>query len=55
MATSGEEGRTRRARLEVTVHVIDAEDTGSVSLNAREPQVGRTVVATLAIPTAASP
>ena len=47
VATSGAEDRTRRARLDVTVHVIDAEDAGTVTLNAREPQVGRTVVATL--------
>ena len=50
VATSGEGDRTRRARLDVTIHVIDAEDTGSVSLNAREPQVGRTVVASVSDP-----
>ena len=50
VATSGAEDRLRRARLDVTVHVIDAEDPGTVTLNAREPQVGRTVVATLTDP-----
>ena len=35
---------------DVTVNVIDAEDDGSVSLTAREPQVGRTVVATVSDP-----
>ena len=34
----------------MTVHVIDAEDPGTVSLTAREPQAGRTVVATLSDP-----
>ena len=47
---SGEEGRTLRTRLDVTVDVIDAEDTGTVSLTAREPQAGRTVVATISDP-----
>ena len=47
VATSGAGDRTRRSRLEVTVNVIDAEDGGSVSLNALEPQVGRTVVASV--------
>ena len=50
VATSGVGDRTRRARLDVTVHVIDAEDTGTVTLSQREPQVGRTVVATLTDP-----
>ena len=47
VATSGAGDRTRRARLDVTVHVIDAEDPGKVSLTAREPQAERTVVATV--------
>ena len=42
--------RLRRTKLDVTVHVIDAEDAGEVSLTAREPQVGRTVVATVSDP-----
>ena len=50
VAMSGEDDRVRRARLDVTVHVIDAEDDGTVSLTAREPQVGRTVVATVSDP-----
>ena len=50
VATSGADDRQRRANVDVTVHVIDAEDTGTVSLTAREPQVGRTVVATVSDP-----
>ena len=50
VASSGEGDRVLRARLDVTVNVIDAEDTGTVSLTAREPQVGRTVVATVSDP-----
>ena len=38
---------TMYARLAVTVKVVNAEDRGTVELNAREPQVGRPVVATL--------
>ena len=49
-AQSGAGVRTLRTRLDVTVHVIDAEDPGTVSLTAREPQAGRTVVATLSDP-----
>ena len=49
-AQSGEGARTLRTRLDVTVGVIDAEDTGTVSLTAREPQAGRTVVATISDP-----
>ena len=33
-------------RLNVTIMVVDGEDTGKVSLSAREPQVGRAVHAT---------
>ena len=50
VASSGEGNRVLRARLDVTVNVIDAEDPGTVSLTAREPQVGRTVVATVSDP-----
>ena len=50
VATSGVDTRLRRTSLDVTVHVIDAEDVGTVSLTAREPQVGRTVVATVSDP-----
>ena len=39
--------RTKITKLSVTVMVVDAEDTGSVDLSAREPQVGRSVIATL--------
>ena len=38
---------TMYGKLTVTVTVVDGEDTGTVDLNAREPQVGRTVQATL--------
>ena len=38
---------TMYARLPVTVMVVNAEDRGTVELNAREPQVGRPVLATL--------
>ena len=50
VASSGQGDRVLRAKVDVTVHVIDAEDPGSVSLTAREPQVGRTVVATVSDP-----
>ena len=39
--------RVKYARLNVTVKVVNAEDRGTVEINAREPQVGRPVVATL--------
>ena len=47
VATSGADDRLLRSSVDVTVNVIDAEDEGSVSLTAREPQVGRTIVATV--------
>ena len=50
VAMSGAEDRTLRTKLDVTVNVVDAEDGGTVSLTAREPQVGRTVVATVSDP-----
>ena len=50
VATSGTGNRLLKTRLDVTVHVIDAEDKGKVSLTAREPQAGRTVVASLSDP-----
>ena len=34
-------------RLDVTIKVVDGEDTGKVKLSAREPQVGRSVHATV--------
>ena len=34
-------------KFDVTVKVRPAEDDGSVSLNAREPQIGKSVTATL--------
>ena len=50
VAMSGADNRVMRTRLDVTVHVIDAEDGGMVSLTQREPQIGRTVVATVSDP-----
>ena len=38
---------TLYARLEVTVKVVDTNDLGTVDLNARQPQVGRPLLATL--------
>ena len=38
---------TLYARLEVTVKVVDTNDPGTVELNARQPQVGRPLLATL--------
>ena len=34
----------------MTVHVIDAEDAGEVTLSQREPQEGQTVIATVSDP-----
>ena len=50
VAESGTGDGTFRARLDVTVNVLDDEDLGTVTMSAREPQVGRTVVATLGDP-----
>ena len=50
VATSGAGERTLKTTLDVTVHVIDQEDTGKVTLSQREPQVGQTVVAMLSDP-----
>ena len=47
VVNSGTGTALRRSRLDVTVNVVDAEDAGSVGLSQREPQIGRTVVATL--------
>ena len=40
----------RSTTLDVTIEVVDTEDVGSVALSQRQPQVGRTVVATLSDP-----
>ena len=37
---------SKYGRLNVTIKVVDGEDTGKVTLSAREPQVGRSVHAT---------
>ena len=50
VATSGAEDRLLRTKLGVTVNVVDAEDTGTVTLSQREPQAGSTVIATLSDP-----
>ena len=34
----------------MTVNVVDAEDTGTVTLSQRQPQIGRTVIASLTDP-----
>ena len=47
VASSGTDDDSRTTRLSVTVKVTDAEDTGEVTLSQLEPQVGRTVVASL--------
>ena len=53
VATSGgtdagaREDRTRITKLSVTVMVVDQNDVGEVTLSAREPQIGRAVLATL--------
>ena len=47
VVNSGTGADLRRTRLDVTVNVVDAEDTGSVGLSQREPQIGRDVIATL--------
>ena len=44
---AGDDAVVKYDRLEVTITVQDAEDTGMVTLSAREPQVGRAVLATL--------
>ncbi len=46
-ATGGIGDRRVTGRLDVTIKVTNAEDTGSVTLSQIEPQVGRPVVATL--------
>ena len=50
VATSGTGDDSRTTRLSVTVNVTDDEDTGEVVLSQLEPQVGRTVVASLSDP-----
>ena len=45
----GDEDRAfkKYGRLNVTIKVVDGEDTGTVKLSAREPQVDRSVHATV--------
>ena len=50
VANSGADDRRLTSRLDVTINVVDAEDPGTVSLSQREPQIGRTVIATLTDP-----
>ncbi len=45
VATSGAGDRAINVKLDVTVNVTDAEDTGLVSLSQREPQIGTSVTA----------
>ncbi len=42
--------RRLTSRLNVTINVVDAEDPGTVTLSQREPQIGRTVIASLTDP-----
>ncbi|MCY4528762.1 MAG: cadherin domain-containing protein, partial [Chloroflexi bacterium] len=46
-SSTGTDRGTKYGRLNVTVRVVDGEDDGKVTLSAREPQVGRSVHATL--------
>ena len=39
--------RTRYTTLAVTIKVVDQEDPGKVTIDAQEPQEGRSVLATL--------
>ena len=50
VASSGADDDSRKTRLNVTVKVTDAEDDGEVMLSQLEPQVGRTVIASLTDP-----
>ncbi len=50
VASSGDDDDARTTRLSVTVKVTDAEDDGEVKLSQLEPQVGRTIVASLTDP-----
>ena len=50
VASSGANERKLSSSLAVTVKVLNGEDPGSVELSQREPQVGRTVIATLIDP-----
>ena len=49
-ASSGSFSRRRSVSLDVTIEVVDTEDTGEVSLSRRQPQVGREVHAALSDP-----
>ena len=49
-SSTGTDRATMYARLPVTVNVLDREDPGEVDLNARQPQVGRPLLATLSDP-----
>ena len=50
VARSGEGTRSLAATLDVTIHVIDAEDDGEVFLSQRQPQVGKEVHASVSDP-----
>ena len=45
-----EDDEFAQGTLDVTVNVLNAEDGGTVKLNAREPQIGKSVTATLSDP-----
>ncbi len=50
VARSGEGPRRLTATLDVTIEVADAEDPGQVSLSQRQPQIGKSVHATVSDP-----
>ena len=45
--STGTDRDTKYGKLDVTIKVVNTEDTGEVTFNAREPQIDRTVVAKL--------
>ena len=50
VAHSGEGSRSLAATLDVTIHVVDAEDGGEVFLSQRQPQAGKEVHASVSDP-----
>ena len=50
VARSGDGMRSLAATLDVTIHVIDAEDSGEIVLSQRQPQVGSEVHAAVSDP-----
>ena len=50
VARSGDDGRRRTSTLDVTIHVVDAEDGGKIVLSQRQPQTGTEVRASVSDP-----